>query len=110
MIENPPVRERYGTNAMLSGMSPGGLSSVGTGFSEGTGGSVVSAGDVPATVGVGELPVVGLAVSCDPAHALSSTAAARPTPAIAGCFFARLVSCIVLVGPTLSTPRTVRDR
>jgi hypothetical protein len=94
-------------------MSPGGLSSVGTGFSEGTGDSVEGVEDVPVTVDVGELPVVGFAMTGEPAHALSSTAAARPTPTIVRCFLmARLISLIwtSVVGPTLCTPRTVRDR
>jgi hypothetical protein len=36
-ILKAPAFERYGTNAMLSGMSPGGLLSAGTGDSGGTG-------------------------------------------------------------------------
>src|SRR6266567_2110371 len=42
---NLPSAERYGTNCVLSGMSPGGLLSAGTGLSDGIG---LSEGDVEA--------------------------------------------------------------
>jgi len=70
-IVNPPGFEVYGTKAMVSGMSPGGLSSVGTGDSEAGG-----LGDPPLEL-AGPDPPFETAGLDPPPHAESTIVATR---------------------------------
>jgi hypothetical protein len=69
------LAERYGTNAMVSGMSPGGFDSAGTGDSDGTGDSVDEPGllGLAVTEAPGEPTIDVLAVGLDE-HAASDAA------------------------------------
>src|SRR5205823_8128530 len=68
-ISTWPAAERYATNCVLSGMSPGGLLSAGTGDSVDTGGCelpVVAAAEEGAVVGPDAVDVVPLGVVVPP--------------------------------------------
>jgi hypothetical protein len=82
--EKPPLFEPYGTNAVLSGMSPGGLLSAGTGDSRGTGDSVVFDGCGPCEAPVVVGTTVGADVPAPPLEPLAHAADNSATATIAG--------------------------
>jgi hypothetical protein len=80
-IVNPPAFERYGTNWLLSGMSPGGLLSAGTGDSAGRGETLCPLGDREWVLVGGPLVVPGEVVPKDAAGVLELAHATRSADA-----------------------------